>query len=115
MSTIFHLAFRTDWEAALATGRYEMSTRGRTLAEEGYVHCSLPHQVRAVAEAIYADADDLVLLTVDPERLDAPVRYEPAIPGGEAYPHVYGALPVHAVVGVRPVTRGADGRFVLPA
>jgi uncharacterized protein (DUF952 family) len=114
MTELFHIALRTDWEAAREAGRYEVSTRGSTLADEGFVHCSLRHQVRGVADAIYADADDLVLLTVDPARLDVPVRYEPAIPGGEAYPHVYGALPVPAVVDVRPIARGTDGRLVLP-
>jgi len=112
---LFHVAQRADWEAAQQAGRYELSTRGLSLAEEGFIHCSLRHQVRAVAEACYADLDDLVLLVVDPALLGGvPVRYEPAVPGGQAYPHLYGALPVHAVVAVHPITRAPDGGFVLP-
>ena len=111
---LYHLALRPDWEAALAAGRYEVSTRGRTLAEEGFIHCSLRHQVRGVADAFYADVDDLMLLVIDADRLDVPVRYEPPEPGAEAYPHVYGALPVHAVRAVLPLTRAPDGGLVLP-
>ena len=105
---IFHIALRTDWEAARSVGRYEGSTRGRSLADQGFVHCSLSSQVRGVAEAFYADLDDLVLLVIDPARLGVPVRYE------QGFPHVYGAIPVHAVLSAEPITRDADGRFVLP-
>jgi uncharacterized protein (DUF952 family) len=112
---LYHIALRTDWEAAQPAGRYEVSTRGVSLAAEGFIHCSLRHQVRGIAEACYADLDDLVLLVIDPASLGVPVRYEPAVPGGEAYPHIYGALPVHAVVHVHPVTRDASGQLVLPS
>lgn len=114
MRELLHVAFRHDWAAATAAGSYEVSTRGRTLADEGYIHCSLRHQVQAVVDAHYADAEDLVLLVVDADRLDVPVKYEPPVPGGEEYPHVYGPLPVHAVVAVHPLTRGGDGRLVVP-
>ena len=99
---LFHLALRRDWEAAQEAGEYRVSTRGRTLAEEGYLHASYAHQWQAVRDAYYADVTEpLVLLEVDPARLDVPVVEE--VPGGgaEAFPHVYGPLPVAAVVSVR--------------
>ncbi|MFD0421902.1 DUF952 domain-containing protein, partial [Streptomyces parvus] len=37
----------------------------------------------------------------DPGRLADPVRYEAMKPGGEKFPHLYGPLPVGAVVEVR--------------
>ncbi len=40
---LLHLAEAPLWEAARGTGTYEMSTRGRTLQEEGFIHLSLPH------------------------------------------------------------------------
>src|SRR3954471_2348057 len=99
MAELFHIALRTDWAAARAAGRYELSTRGVTLAEQGFVHCSLRHQVLPVADAIYADlaAGELVLLVIDPARRGARVRLEPVTPGGEEFPHVYGPVPVGAV------------------
>ncbi|OSC54956.1 glutathione S-transferase, partial [Streptomyces sp. BF-3] len=42
---LLHLAEAPLWEAARGTGTYEMSTRGRTLQEEGFIHLSLPHQL----------------------------------------------------------------------
>ena len=100
---LVHLTERSLWEAALVTGTYEMSTRGRTLQQEGFIHCSLRHQVPSVACFLYGaydGPDDLVLLVIDPERLTAPVRFEAATPGGEEFPHVYGPIPVTAVVDV---------------
>ncbi|MDT0426000.1 DUF952 domain-containing protein, partial [Streptomyces evansiae] len=54
---------------------------------------------------------DLVVLVVDPARLTDPVRYEAMKPGGEEFPHLYGPLPVEAVVEVRPwpAVSGASG------
>lgn len=112
MAELFHLTEPEIWAAAVRAGEYRMSTRGRTLAEEGFIHCSLRHQVRGVADALYADVDHLVLLVIDDSRLAGPVRFEVPEPGAEAYPHIYGPLPVGAVSEVIDVTRDPDGRFV---
>ncbi|MFJ1593229.1 DUF952 domain-containing protein [Kitasatospora albolonga] len=115
---LLHLAEAPLWEAARGSGTYEMSTRGRTLQEEGFIHLSLPHQLPGVARMLYGDGGgdaaggrDLVVLVVDPARLTDPVRYEAMKPGGEEFPHLYGPLPVEAVVEVRPwpTVSGASG------
>lgn len=110
---IFHIAEAADWEAARSAGDYRVSTRGRTLAEEGFIHASRREQVLAVAEESYADAAQLVLLTIDPALLASPVRDDEVAPG-VVFPHIYGPLNLDAVVAVQPLRRGADGRFVLP-
>lgn len=99
---ILHLTERSLWDEARAKGMYEISTRGKTLQDEGFIHCSTRTQLPRTAAAFFADLDDLVVLVVDPDRLDVPVRYEAARPGGEEFPHVYGPIPVDAVVGVEP-------------
>lgn len=102
-STFVHCALPADWDAAQATGEYTMSTRGLTLAEEGFVHCAFDHQVLDVARRYYADLDHLVLLRIDPSRLDADVVVEPPFPGSvEHFPHVYGPITVAAVVDATP-------------
>ncbi|MER7545064.1 DUF952 domain-containing protein [Actinomadura sp.] len=107
--TLLHIAERTHWESARASGApYTMSTLGRTLDDEGFIHCSSDMaQVAGVLARFYTGVprEDLVLLTVDVTRLDAPVRYEPA--GDDVFPHVYGPIPVSAVIDVRslPGTR----------
>jgi uncharacterized protein (DUF952 family) len=126
MSTLYHLTEAQTWNAAVATGEYRQSTRGVSLERQGFIHCSLAHQVRRVAEFVYADAEDLVLLEIDPDRLAVGVVFEPGEsppsatnqplqPGAtEEFPHIYGPVPVGAVVNVVPVTRDGSGRMVLP-
>ncbi|MDZ5620810.1 DUF952 domain-containing protein [Nocardioides sp. HM23] len=105
MATIFHLALASDWAAAQDAGAYTTSTRGRTLAEEGFIHCSRGDQWPAVRERFYADvAEPLLLLQLDTDRLDVPVVDEPGAPGStETFPHVYGPIPLDAVVKAMPV------------
>jgi glutathione S-transferase len=97
---IYHLALPEDWDAAQAPGRYEMSSRALTLAEQGFIHCSDAGQWQAVRRAIYADVtSELVLLEIDPDRLASPVVRELGVPEtGEVFPHVYGPIDVDAVV-----------------
>ncbi|MBV2353207.1 DUF952 domain-containing protein [Streptomyces sp. J2-1] len=99
---ILHLTERAHWEAARAAGSYERSTRGRTLAEEGFIHFSTRDQLPRVAAFLYgADGPhDLVVLVVDPNVLTAPLKWEVMPPHGEEFPHLYGPLPVSAVVAV---------------
>lgn len=49
MPELTHITERSLWDAAHETGTYEMSTRGRTLQEEGFIHCSTRAQLPRVA------------------------------------------------------------------
>lgn len=116
MARLFHITDRAAWEAAARTGEYRLSTRGFTLEEQGFIHCSLAHQLRGVAEHVYGDhdGDDLIVLVIDGDLLPVPVRYEAPEDGAEPYPHVYGPLPTRAVVEVHAIRRDGGGRFILP-
>lgn len=91
-----------------------MSTRNVSLEEQGFIHCSLRHQLRAVAEYLYGDANNLVVLVIDSTRLTAPLKYEAPARGAEANPHIYGPLPTDAVTTVFPVDRDNTSRLLLP-
>ena len=105
MPRIYHLATVADWEAARSTGSYTTSTRGRTLAEEGFLHASRADQWEGVRERYYADVTEpLVLLVVETDLLDVRVVEEPVPGGTETSPHVYGPLDPGAVVEVVPLS-----------
>ena len=102
MTVIYHIALAADWAQAQRDGQYTMSTRGRTLAEEGFIHAATAAQVNEVAGAYYRAAPDLVLLVIDTGRVGSPLRYE-QVPGQpDPYPHIYGPLNLDAVVEARP-------------
>ncbi|MCT9933056.1 DUF952 domain-containing protein [Planotetraspora sp. A-T 1434] len=106
---IVHLALAEDWAEAENTGEYRVSTLGRTLEEEGFIHASADlEQAEGVARRFYRHVTEpLVLLTIEEDRLGCPVKYE--VPEGttEAFPHIYGPVPVTAVVAVTPFTAPA--------
>lgn len=106
MKPIVHIARAQDWDGARACGYYRVSTLGRALEEVGFIHCSLPHQVRHVADAFYRGSAGLVLLVIDPDRVGPEIRYEAADGTGERFPHIYGPLNVDAVVAVEPFEAG---------
>ena len=107
---IYHCATVTDWVVAQAEGEYTISSRGRTLAEEGFVHASFAAQVPGVLERYYAGVTEpLCLLVIDPRRLRVPVVAENLEGGQEKFPHIYGPIPADAVTSVIELARGADG------
>lgn len=95
---IYHLALADEWRQARAAGVYERSTRGQSLQDVGFIHASGAEQVEATYGRFYADAGEVLLLTIDPDRLTAPVLWEPAPDTGECFPHIHGPLPLEAVL-----------------
>jgi len=96
---LFHAAMPDDWAAAFTHGEYTMSTRGQTLDEVGFIHLSTREQVEGTANRFYTDVDQLVLLTIDPLKVPAEIRWERPAPSVDTlFPHVYGPLPIAAVI-----------------
>jgi len=111
---IFHIARLSTWQDAVADGHYRQSTIDRTLDEEGFIHASGGGQLQDVADRYYQDVvDDLVLLVIDPDRLDVPLVHESPPGREETFPHLYGPLAVDSVVEVRSLDRDPDGRLVI--
>ena len=90
MIPLFHITTREAWQAAQAAGEY----RPPSLASEGFIHLSTAAQWRATSHRFYREVPDLILLHVDPTKLD--IRYERA--DGDDFPHLYGPLPLAAVI-----------------
>ena len=109
-SVLVHLCSNDEWRAAQARGAH----RPESLGAVGFVHLSLPEQVHLPANRLYAGRTDLVLLHIDPARLSSPVRWEPGVatdPDGMVFPHLYGELPVGAVINVTLYPPAEDGSF----
>ena len=97
MQPLFHILPDLTWRAVV--GEYVPDS----LEAEGFIHFSFREQVHATRHKHYAGVPELVVLEVDPERLDDPVRIEDTYGSGEEFPHLYGPLPTVAVVAVHPI------------
>jgi uncharacterized protein (DUF952 family) len=107
---LVHLCTVDDWKCAWCCGEL----RPVSLGALGFVHLSTPEQVHLPANRLYAGRTDLVLLHLDPDRLGAPVRWEPGVPADPEsmmFPHLYGPLPTAAVRSITMYRPGPDGRF----
>ena len=95
---VFHWALHTEWDQALASGRYPWSGRGLEYEAAGFVHCFFEHQLAQTRTRFYADLADseVVLLRLDPAGLPFVIE--------EGFPHLFAPLPVQAAE-VTPLSR----------
>jgi uncharacterized protein (DUF952 family) len=109
-AVLVHLCPADEWSRATSSGEL----RPESLASAGFVHLSTPEQVHLPANRLYRGRDDLVLLRIDPARLRSPIVWEhgvPTDPESMLFPHLYGPLPVGAVINVTSYRPGTDGMF----
>lgn len=81
------------WREARAAGVFTGAEVDRA---DGFIHLSSAAQVRETARRHFAGQADLRLIGLDADRLPG-LRWEPSR-GGALFPHVYGDLPLEAVV-----------------
>jgi uncharacterized protein (DUF952 family) len=80
---------------------------------DGFIHLSTASQVEGTLAKHYEGRTDLILAAVDLGALGDAVRWEESR-GGQMFPHLYGTLPMSAVIGAGPAGRAPDGALLLP-
>jgi uncharacterized protein (DUF952 family) len=78
---------------------------------DGFIHFSTAAQAPETAAKWFAGRGDLTLAAIDADALGKDLRWEPSR-GGALFPHLYGPLPMSAVVWSRPLPLGRDGTHV---
>src|SRR5436190_23268149 len=108
--SIYHLALARDWERG-PSDAYSTSTLGRSLADQGFIHCSFREQVQQIADLVYRGRSDVLLLEIDSARLAATVKVEPSNGGRDTYPHTYGPLNPAPVASATPAVAPDKARL----
>ncbi|MCJ2137849.1 DUF952 domain-containing protein [Methylobacterium sp. J-026] len=111
MPLVYKICPRGLWREAEAAGRFTGAPIDR---QDGFIHFSTAAQVAETAARHFAGQADLLLIAVEADTLGAALRFEPSR-GGDLFPHLYGALPLEAVISAEPLPLDADGRHVFPA
>ena len=107
---IYHILSKADWAAAQAEGVYSPAS----LDLEEFIHCSTGWQVLRTANLYYAGRDDLLILCIAVDRVQADIHYEDSVGAGMDFPHIYGPLNLDAVEKVLRLEIGPSGNFILP-
>jgi len=107
---IYKVADEEVWRAAEPAGTYLGSADD---ARDGFIHLSTAAQLPGTLSKHFAGQHGLVLIAVDAPALGDKLAWEPSR-GGDLFPHLYGPLPVEAVLWTQPLRLGADGTHVLP-
>ena len=107
---VYKILAEAAYEAAKGEGRF-MGT-GDDL-RDGFIHLSTGPQLAGTLAKHYAGQQDLLLLTVDPERLGPELKWEPSR-GGDLFPHLYAPLLLDSIVTADRLALDDDNRHILP-
>ena len=110
MKTVYKIVAAALWQAAEDSGVF--AGAGIDL-NDGFIHLSTGAQARRTAQLYFAGQGSLMLVAIDETSLGDALKYEPSR-DGDLFPHLYGSLPFTAVLSVRPLPLGADGRHIFP-
>jgi uncharacterized protein (DUF952 family) len=105
MTLIYKLVPKALWRAAEAVAEFAGAPLDLV---DGYIHFSTASQVRETAAKHFAGKGDLLLVTVNPDRFDDALKWEPSR-GGDLFPHLYGALQLADVLRVDALPLRDDG------
>jgi len=105
VSRIYKILPRTEWAAARAAGVF---TGSAVDLADGYIHFSTGPQAAETARRHFVGQADLVVLEIEAGDLGEALVWEPSR-GGDLFPHLYGHLPVAAVLAVTQAPLGDDG------
>ncbi|MGH6813392.1 MAG: DUF952 domain-containing protein [Methylocella sp.] len=95
------------WREAQGRGRF---TGAPADLADGFIHFSRRAQLEATAAKWFSGQAGLMLIAADPAPLGDALRFEPSR-GGALFPHLYGDLPLDAVVWAKPLPLRPDGRY----
>ena len=105
---LYHITAKEEWSQCdheyLPTGFHK----------EGFIHCSYCEQIVGSANKFFHGQRNLVLLQINPAKITSSIVDENLEGGEMMFPHIYGPLPVDAVVQEIDFPCENDGSFRLP-
>jgi uncharacterized protein (DUF952 family) len=107
---IYKIVTGTAWIEAEKAGLFKGSADD---LRDGFVHFSAAHQVRETAARHFRGQKGLMLVAADARALAEALKWEVSR-GGDKFPHLYGALPMGAVLWKVKLPLGPDGRHIFP-
>ena len=105
---ILHCMNRATWEER----KHKRAWGNRNIQADGFIHCSTVEYFWRVAPNFKDVKDEMVLICIDENKLNAEIRHEDADNCGRFYPHVYGLINNDAVIAVLPFRKDENGNYI---
>ena len=118
---IYHLVPKPIWLTCKETAKSYLPT---TYEQDGFIHATKDASTLVDIGNYFCKQDkaDYLVLCIDPDLLEVPLKYESAAPVGNKeahtsdtemlFPHIYGPLNLSSVIKEYDVTRDDDGSFI---
>jgi len=104
---IYHILDKKQWEKAAQIGFYAPDS----LEKEGFIHCSTKKQIIPTANRRFQGSDELLLLVINPKKVEAKTVYEDLKGIGEKHPHIYGKLALNEIESIAELKPEKNGQF----
>lgn len=104
---IFHITTKENWEK-----RNKLYFEDSSLKKDGFIHCCEINQIEKVANNLFKERDEILILCIDENLLgDIKVIWEDLYNLNEKYPHIYGPIPLKAIINIFSVKKQINGKF----
>ena len=91
---VYKVLRASEWQEAQTRG---VITGSADDLRDGFIHLSTQSQLAGTLERHFAGETGLVVLEIAADRLNAALKWEQSR-GGALFPHLYGVLPLNAVI-----------------
>ncbi len=99
---IYKILTNDEWASFQQSGTYKGSQLD---LGDGFIHMSYKEQVARIRAKFFAGRDDIVLVHINQENLhEGTLRPEKNRSGTDVFPHIYGEIPLSAVIKVERLT-----------
>ena len=105
---IAHCMLKSEWNRI----KDEPYWGQQNIENEGFIHCSPIKYLWRVLPNFEREKEEMVIICIDEEKLEAEVRYEDDGNYGRSYPHVYGAINNDSVILVLDYLKDEQGHYM---
>lgn len=104
---IFHITTDEYFHNHKTANKYQPES----LDTEGFIHCSKGSQIEKIANRLFPDEDQLLLLIIDVSTLGSDIKFEADEEREEKSPHIYGPLNLDAIMDKLNIFTEKNGDF----
>lgn len=95
---IFHITDSDTWKENYDGDQYFAPS----LKQVGFIHCCLEDQINFVLDRWFQGTEDLLMITLESEKIQSRVVFENLEGGETLFPHVYGPIQNSEILSIKP-------------